>query len=416
MLCGSLKSNGLADPFKNNEDATFAEEQLPPPLQEHATASMDHPARKGRQSEKLAAVGLAHAALPAFYQQQHAAQMQQPSASQQVQFPPYFDMWPAHAAAISQALGANMGFGANGMGLGGMQNLHQNGGTAAAGTSAAAAAAFGANMSAYQTSGLPLPQTVPAGVNAKAAPVSDAITNPSLHPHTSPELRDGTGEPAAAPMPPVSASQKTTLASEAQPPLVLPASSVLPYASTAAGAAATTHPPMQYPTPPGSLPPLLHPSLAPPASQTTAAAPISGFPGSFPFPPNTSAADAFGPAMHSVADMTRLTQSQLGWYAQHLAPFSGTAHPAALNGFLPTPFALNTNPVCPKADNPAVASAAAGVPGVSAAAGEPAKKRKTSGAVQRKGSKAGGVNADAGGPVIARRAANRPPPQVQSHN
>ncbi|KAL3157100.1 hypothetical protein ABBQ38_001346 [Trebouxia sp. C0009 RCD-2024] len=412
MLCGSLKSNGLADPFKNNEDDTFPEEQLPPPLQEHATASVDHPPRKGRQSGKAPAAGFAHAVYPALYQQQHAAQMQQPSASQQLHLPSYIDMWPTHAAAISQAFGANMGFGANGS----ISSLYQNAGAAAGAN--AAAAAFAANMSAYQASGLPLPQTMPAALNAKAAPSADAVTNPSLPPHASPVPHC---EPATAPVPAVSASQHATPASEAQQPPVVPATSVLPQTSAAVGVTATMHPPMQYPTPPGSLPPLLHPSLAPPAVQataSTAAPPMSGFPGSFPFPPNTSAADAFNPAMHcsTAADMARLTQSQLGWYAQHLPPFGG-AHPPGLNGFLPTPFALNTDQARPKAeDTSAVASAAAGVPGLSTAAvgtaGEAGRKRKASGAAQRKGSRAGGAPGDAGGPVIARRAANRPPPQV----
>ena len=412
MLCGSLKSNGLADPFKNNEEDTFPEEQLPPPLQEHGSA-VDQPLRKGRQSERAPAPeGLVHAVHPAGYQPQDMPQVQQPASSQQLHFPSYFDMWPAHAAAMSQALGANMRFGANGIETGGMRHLNQDSDAAARASSAAAA--FGVNPSAYQAAGLLPSQAISNGYAATAGATTDAVTNSSLPSDSSPEL-DKPKAPATV-VPAVLASQEAPPASEAPQPPGLPASSVAPQASTAVAASGAMHRPVQSPTPPGSLPPLRHPSLphaAVPAS--TAATLSSSFPGSFLFLPNAPAADSFAPALHSstAADVTRLAQSQLGWYAQHLPPFTGPANPAGLNGYLPSPFVLDTHQVPLKAESPAavdadgLSSAAAGL------AVEAGRKRKSPGSSQKKGPRTGGASGDTGGPVIARRAANRPPPQVK---
>ena len=413
MLCGSLKSNGLADPFKNNEDDTFPEEQLPPPLQEHSSA-VYQPPRKGRQSEMAPAPdGLAHAVDPAGYQPQHMPQVQQPASSQQPHFPSYFDMWPAHAAAMSQALGANMRFGANGMAIDGMRRLHQNS-DAVAGADPAVAD-FGVNVPTCQAAGLLPSQPVSNGCVATSGPISDAVTDPSLPPDSSPELHGNKPKPVATVVLAVSASQEASPASKAQPSPTLP---LAPQASTAVAATGTMHRPMQYPTPPGSLPPLLHPSLplaAAPAPASTAATLSSSFPGSFLFPPNAPAADSFVPALHSstAADVTRLAQSQLGWYGQHLPSFTGAANSAGLSGYLPAPFVSNTQHVPLKTEGPAnveangLSSAAAG------SAVEAGRKRKSPGSCQKKGPKAGGVNGDTWGPVIARRAANRPPPQVK---
>ena len=406
MLCGSLKSNGLADPFKNNEDDTFPEEQLPPLLQEHGSA-MDQSLRKGRQSERAPAPeGLAHAVHPTGYQPQHMPQVQQPTSSQQLHFPSYFDMWPAHAAAMSQALGANIRFGVNGIETGGMRHLQNS--------DAPAAAASGVNPSAYQAAGLLSSQPMSNGCAATAGATTDAVTNPSLPSDSSPELDKP--EATATGVSAVSASQEAPAASEAPQPPGLPASSVAPQASTAAAASGTMHRPVQYPTPPGSLAPLLHPSLSHAAAPATTAATLSSsFPGSFLFPPHAPAADSLAPALHSstAADVTRLAQSQLGWYAQQLPPFTGPAHPAGLNGYLPTPFVLNTHQVPLKAESPAAVDANGLSSAAAGSAVEAGRKRKSPGSSQRKGPKTGGVNGDAGGPVIARRAANRPLPQVK---
>ena len=379
MLCGSLKSNGLADPFKNNEDDTFPEEQLPPPLQEHGAVSMDQPPRKVRQSER-APEGLAHAVHPAGYQQM--PQMQQPASSQQLHLPSYFDMWPAHAAAMSQALGANMGFSNSGMGIGGIRHLHQNG-NGAAGMNHTAAAS-GVDVPAYQTAGVPPLQAVSNGLAAAAGATSDAVTDPSFPSDSSPDIQGRKPEASATVVPAVSASQEGCPAAEAQLPSGASASSVAPQASAAVAATGTMHRPKQYPTPPGSLPPMLHPSLPLAATQapaSTAAALSSSFPGSFPFSPNALAANSFAPALHSstAADVTRLTQSQLGWYAQHLPMFAGNTNPAGLNGYLPAPFVLNTNQVPLKAESPAAAGAAALSSVAAGLEGEAGRKRKSPG-------------------------------------
>lgn len=395
MLCGSLKSNGLADPFKNNEDDTFPEEQLPPYLQEHSSA-VDQPPRKGRQNEMAPAPeGLARAVHSAGYQSLHMPQVQQPASSQQLHFPSYLDMWPAHAAAMSQALGANARFNANGTGIVGMRHLHQNSNAGCA----PAAAAFGVDLPDYHAAGLLQSQPVSNGFAATAAAASDAVTNPSLPPDSSSGLQGSMSEAAATAVPTV--SQEASPASQAQQPPALQASLVAPQASTTVADTGTMHRPMQYPTPPGSLPLLLHPSLplgAAPASASTAATLSSSFPGSFLFPSSAPAADAFAPA-----DMTRLAQSQLGWYAQHLPPSS-------LNGYLPAPFVLNTHQVPFKTQSPAAVDANGLSPAAAGSADEAGRKRKSPGSSQKKGLKTGGVT---GGPVIAKRAANRPPPQVK---
>lgn len=413
MLCGSLKSNGLADPFKNNEDDTFPEEQLPPPLQEHDAPSADHPTRKGRQSEKPANGDLNHAAHPARYQ--HAAQMQQQAMLQQAPFPSYFDMWPAHAAAMSQA------FGASGMGVAGMGNAEQNG------AAAAAAAAFqtSMNMSAHQLAGLPLPQ---AGMHpATAAAKLAAVSSPSLQADTC----RGAGLLSLGPAPSAVAtaaaaappSQEAGPSSEAeQPPLTaLTASMMVPQSSTAVGTTGIMHRPLLYPNVPGGTPSLFHTGLAPAATQAAASSAAlisSGFPSSFPFPLNMPTLDANGNGTYpsAAADASRL--SQLGLYGQHLPAFAHAAHTAGMGNFLPTPFAVNSHQGPVKSESTAAASAAAdqgGLPSAAAGiAGEAGRKRKSPGSSQKRGARAGGAGGDAGGAVIARRAANRPPPQVKA--
>ncbi|KAL0032345.1 hypothetical protein WJX79_006173 [Trebouxia sp. C0005] len=101
-----------------------------------------------------------------------------------------------------------------------------------------------------------------------------------------------------------------------------------------------------------------------------------------------------------------------------MAPFAKTANispygPAGLSTFLPTPFAA-TGLQTPKVEGVTVEPAApsqtqpAGPP--PAAAVETGRKRKTPGSSHKKAGKV--AAAEAHGPVIARRAANRPPPQV----
>ena len=135
--------------------------------------------RKGRQNEMPINEGPLHAGHPAHYHQQYQPHMQQHAASQHLHFPSYFDMWPAHAAAVSQAFGANLGLGANGMGVRGMRHHDQNGSAAAtshAGDAAASAFQSSINMSAYQMAGLPVLQPLSGMQSATAAAKPDAIS------------------------------------------------------------------------------------------------------------------------------------------------------------------------------------------------------------------------------------------------
>ncbi len=189
----------------------------------------------------------------------------------------------------------------------------------------------------------------------------------------------------------------------------------------AGGATGVMHRPIQYPTPASGVPSLFHTSLPPavmpqsdPAVPATTQAP--GFmpefpPTSFPFLPNTSAADVFPPNLYysAAADAARL-------YAHHMAPFAAATAslygPAGLSTFLPTPFAAN-GLQAPKAEGMTSEPAAVDhtdVPAAAGAAAEVGRKRKTPGSWQKKAGR--GPGGDVGGSVIARRAANRPPPQV----
>ena len=421
MLCGSLKSNGLADPFKNNEDDSFPEEQLPPPLQEHGPAAGDQLPKKGRQNEKPINEGPLHAGHPAHYHQQYQPHMQQHAASQHLHFPSYFDMWPAHAAAVSQAFGANLGLGANGMGVRGMRHHDQNGSAAAtshAGDAAASAFQSSINMSAYQMAGLPVLQPLSGMQSATAAAKPDAISVSAPRADSPPNASSSDAKPAAAA---VAAAPSTEAAEGSAQPQQLPTGTaapftVLPQQSAAVGTTGIVHRPLQYPTPAGMVPSLFLPNMPANATQTTgntAALPNGSCPGSFPFPPGMPPGDALPTSMcySTAGDASRLAQSQLGLYAQHLPAFASAGNTAGIGGFFPASFAPNSNQA--PSGGTAAASAAVDQSGVSsAAAGETGRKRKSPGSSQKKGPRGGVVHGDAGGPVIARRAANRPPPQV----
>ena len=247
----------------------------------------------------------------------------------------------------------------------------------------------------------PVDVGVGAGVNQAAAPSSDA-------------------EAAAAAADPMGIDE-VGRAQHAGPGLFM----VPPYPSTAVGTTGIMHRPIHYPTPTSGVPSLFHTSLPPAGIPQPDAAlpqglgampglPSSSFPASFGLPPNSSAADMFPPNLYygAAADAARL-------YAHHMAPFAKTANispygPAGLSTFLPTPFAA-TGLQAPKVEGVTVEAAAlsqADSAGPTAAAAvETGRKRKTPGSSQKKAGK--GAAAEAHGPVIARRAANRPPPQVR---
>ena len=430
MLCGSLKSNGLADPFKNNEDDSFPEEQLPPPLQEHDPAAADQLPRKGRQSEKPTDEGPLHAGHAAYYHQQHPAQMQQHAASQHLHFPSCLGMWPAHAAAVSQAFGANLGLVANGMGSRGMRHPHQNGSdadTSHAGDAAASAFQSSMNTSAYQMAGLPMLQPLSGMQTATAAAKPDAVLASAPQADNLPKPAGSDANLAATAVAAAPSTEEAQGSTQAQQ---LPAETAAPFMmppqqSTAVGTSGIVDRPLQCPTPAGMVPSLFLPNLPPNATQTTggtAALPNGSCPSSFPFPPSVPAGDAL-PAnvcYSTAGDGSRLAQSQLGLYAQHLPAFAATGNPAGVSRFFPAPFAPSGNQAPVKSGATAAASAAVDQSGVSLAAGgaaaaETGRKRKSPGSSQKKGPKGGGVHGDAVGPVIARRAANRPPPQVCLH-
>ncbi|KAL0049880.1 hypothetical protein WJX82_011620 [Trebouxia sp. C0006] len=382
MLCGSLNRNGLADPFKNNEDDTFPEEQLPPPLQEHEPpAASDYPPRKAHHAN-AAPVHSQHlmhhfplAQLP------HQALQLQHTGSFPVQFPSFFDMYPAHAQAASQAFAAH---------------------SAAPHTMHGPAASVNGNGDAGPSAnhGM-LPNHQMAEINQTSAPSSDA---------------EAAAAAAAAPM----GRDEVGRAQQAGPSLFM----VPPYPSTAVGTTGIMHRPIHYPTPTSGVPSLFHTSLPPAGIPQPDAAlpqglgampglPSSSFPTSFGFPPNSSAADMFPPNLYygAAADAARL-------YAHHMAPFAKTANispygPAGLSTFLPTPFAA-TGLQTPKVEGvtvePAASSQTDPAGPAAGAAVETGRKRKTPGSSQKKAGK--GAAAEVHGPVIARRAANRPLPQV----
>ena len=416
MLCGSLNRNGLADPFKNNEDDTFPEEQLPPPLQEHEPpAASDYPPRKAHHAN-AAPVHSQHlmhhfplAQLP------HQALQLQHTGSFSVQFPSFFDMYPAHAQAASQAFAAHSAA------------PHTMHGPAASvnGNGDAGPSANHGMLPNHQMAGLPLHMPLSgmngagdlaqAGVSPAALGAVDVGVGAEIN-QTSAPSSDAEAAAAAAPM----GMGEVGRAQQAGPSLFM----VPPYPSTAVGTTGIMHRPIHYPTPTSGVPSLFHTSLPPAGIPQPDAAlpqglgampglPSSSFPTSFGFPPNSSAADMFPPNLYygAAADAARL-------YAHHMAPFAKTANispygPAGLSTFLPTPFAatglqtpkvegVTVEPAAPSQTDPAGPAAGAAV--------ETGRKRKTPGSSQKKAGK--GAAAEVHGPVIARRAANRPPPQV----
>lgn len=422
MLCGSLNRNGLADPFKNNEDDTFPEEQLPPPLKEHEppTAS-DHPPRKPRHADAAAAAPVNSQHLMHHFplaQLQHQALQLQHTGSLPVQFPSFFDMYPAHAQAASQAFAVH----------GAAPDTMPGPVASVNGNDDAGPSAFHGMLPNHQMAGLPLPR--PLSGMSGATDSAQAGVSPAAPTAAGPvdmELAAGLNQTAppsshaeaaaAAPM----GMDEMCRAQQAGPSSFM----APPYTSSAVGTTGIMHRPVHYPTPTSGVPSLFHTSLPPAGIPQPDAAlpqglgalpglPSSSFPTSFSFPPNSSAADMFPPNLYygAAADAARL-------YAHHMAPFAKTANispygPAGLSTFLPTPFAatglqtpkvegVTVVPAAPSQTDPAGPAAGAAV--------ETGRKRKTPGSSQKKAGK--GAAAEAHGPVIARRAANRPPPQVR---
>lgn len=440
MLCGSLKSNGLADPFKNNEEDTFPEEQLPPPLQEHdMLPSSDHSLKKARQHADASAAAaaasgqhVAHAynAQPAQLQQQGL--QSQHNGMLQMQFPSFFDLYPAHAHAASQAFAAHS---TAPCAVPGGVHPHQNGGGASVnGYADAGSAAFRGMPDQQMTDAQMLrPLTDmsgaadPAGVSpapaASAAVPMDTTADHGVSQAAEPSSTAQTA--AAAPQPEMSMSSAQQAGSSA---FVVP-----PYMSSTVGTTGIMHRPVQYPHFTSGVPSLFHtslpPAVAPQPDPTAAAAgptqafgtmtglPSISFPGSFGFPPASCAADMFPPNLYygAAAEAARL-------HAHNMAPFAKAASaslygPASLSTFLPTPLAASTLQT-PQPEATTAVPAGGGPSQVAGAAAESAgqagRKRKTPGSSQKKMGKA--AAGEPGGPVIARRAANRPPPHVRSLN
>ena len=438
MLCGSLKSNGLADPFKNSEDDSFPEEQRPPPLQEHdttATIAADLLPRKFRQHAAAASgpVGNLRAGQPHQHpgqQQQHALH-QQFHASLPMQFPAFFDLYPAHAQAAAQASATNAKAGAmhsavDGRGLG--LSLQHDGDLAAVNDTRNVDAERALNVDGmldYHLADTIPPKLAPGSCGERDSAAQPAVsvaapTGPAEGSEAA--VGDNLPEPVAAAAPAhAAAAQESAAVASAQQLLSAGGSNpymLMPHMSAALGTTGIMHRPVQYPS--GVLPSLFHTSPPPAgmphlaAAAAAAAQPMaamSGLPGSFPFPPNSSAADAYPPNLYYsvAADAARL-------YAQQMAPFARAANaslcgPAGLSSLLPTSFAPSLLKTA-KPEGLDTAPAAADHNHVSAsAAGEAGRKRKSPGSSQKKGPK-GARYGDAAGPVISRRAANRPPPQV----
>ena len=419
MLCGSLNRNGLADPFKNNEDDTFPEEQLPPPLQEHElpTAS-DPPSRKARHAADAAPVHSQHLMhhLP-LAQLQHQALQLQHTGALPMQFPSFFDMYPAHAQAASQAFAA-CGAAPHAM-HGPVASMNGNGD--------AGPSAIHSMLPNHQMAGLPLPRPLSSMSGARDS--AQAGVSPAAPSALGPADMEVAGvNQAAAPSSDAEAAAAAPVgmdevggAQQAGPTSFM----VPPYSSLPVGTTGIMHRPIHYPTPTSGVPSLFHTSLPPAGIPQPDIAlpqglcavpglPSSSFPTSFGFPPNSSAADMFPPNLYygAAADAARL-------YAHHMAPFAKTANispygPAGLATFLPTPFAA-TGLQTPKVEGVTVEPGAPSQtdptgPAVGAT-GESGRKRKTPGSSQKKAGKQ--AAAEAHGPVIARRAANRPPPQVR---
>ncbi|KAL0034314.1 hypothetical protein WJX77_008756 [Trebouxia sp. C0004] len=421
MLCGSLNRNGLADPFKNNEDDTFPEEQLPPPLQEHEPPiASDRPSRRARHADAAdAAPGHSQHLMHHFpvAQLQHQALRLQHTGSRPVQFPSFFDIYPAHAQAASQA------FAAHGAAPHTMQqsvaNVNGNGDAGPSGIHGI--------LPNHQMADLPVPRPLSGMSGARdsaLAGVSPAVPT-ALGPvdmggdaGVSQTAAPSTAAEAAAAAP-VGMDELCRVQQAGSSTFTAP-----PYTSSGVGTTGIMHRPVHYPTPTSGVPSLFHTSLPPAGipqpdgalSQGLGAVPglpSSSFPTSCSFPPNSSAADMFPPNLYygAAADAARL-------YAHHMAPFAETSNispygPAGLSTFLPIPLAA-TGLQPPKVEGmtvvppaPSQTHPAGSPPG---AAVETGRKRKTPGSSQKKAGK--GAAAEVHGPVIARRAANRPPPQV----
>ena len=353
MLCGGIKSNGLADPFKNNEDDSFPDEQLPPPLQEHDPP--EQPSRRGRQaSHTLAAV------------------------PQQAPFNPYLhlqlplsaQLYPGHPLANGHATPAMP------HDILAQHAYHDTG--KLNGLSRAAA------MSEEGLPDLPLSRPLSRTGASDTAPKPE----PSITVQSSAE--DDAIDPAAP-----SSSQQAEAMQHPTAPASMPFV-MHPTASAPMGSTGIMHPHMPYPNPSG-IPSLFHPAAAQDAAALQALS--AGFPGAN-FPQGMP--EGF-PGLYygAAAGAARL-------YAQHMAgPFSaapGSSQgqsnpalygPAGFNPFLQLPFAGFGHPQVTAVT--AGSDQAAG----SAHPAESAKKKKTPSSQKRAGAAKG--QEDGQGQVLCKR-------------
>ena len=355
MLCGGLKSNGLADPFKNNEDDTFPEEQLPPPLQEHDPS--DQVPRRPRP-----AVAPSHPQLA-------------PAFNPYMQLPyPLGQMYPVPAMVptSSQHAGSNT------------NNAFEPSIVATAGapdvpmprplsrTGAAEGIPKTEDPSALQSPGGASALATEAGT----ATVSCIDADPSIAASTSGQP----GQQAGPLQYPVSAAQQASGSGMglSGPPFMMPTSLSAPVGTTG-----IMHRPLPYPTP-ASLPSLFHPAAQPDATTMQAFTGMHGgnFPiGSQPMP------EGFPGLYYGAARL----------YAQHMSgPFArapgadtGMYGSAVFNPFLHMPFGATGFPG-PQANALAAGSSQA-VGSESAQAAESAKKRKSGASGKRQSASKSGI-------------------------
>lgn len=347
MLCGGLKSNGLADPFRNNEDDTFPEEQLPPPLQEHDPS--DQPPRRPRNIPPAAQPQLALPFNP-YMHLQH----------------PLGHFYPGHALSNGHATYA------------GMPSSSQHAGSNTTTANAAAGEA------AEGLPGLPLPRPLS---RTGAGEVKAELASEAQLPSGADAAQRNAGTDAAASAGTAVEAQSIQQAGPMQypgfgpqqgwaggpqaPPFMVP-----PGLSAPVGTTGIMHRPLPYPAP-SSLPSLFHPTGQPDAAALQALSGMHG--GNFPL---SSQAMPEG--------FPRLYYGAARLYAQHMAGPHGRAPGAdaamygstGFNPFMHMPFGANNFPG-PQANIPAANSGHAAESG-SAQAAESVKKRKTSGATQKR--------------------------------
>lgn len=356
MLCGGLKSNGLADPFKNNEDDTFPEEQLPIPLQEHNPS--DHPSRRPR----TAAAALQPYMAPPF------------NPYMQLQYPmPH--LYPGHALSNSHAMPAVHAM---------MPGSFQHSSSGVTNSNAAAAMAMGAPQ--ILPMARPLART---GASDSASAKTDLPSE--AQPSSATEATDAAGsvclesDVVAASV--ASAGQDAQQTESMQPAVSLPQQAwggppfgppvmMPPNLSAPVGTTGIMHRPLPYP-PPSSLPSLFQPTGQPEAAALQALSGMQG--GNFPLTPQAMS-EGFPQLYFGAARL----------YAQHMSgPFgkapgadASMCGPAGFNPFLHMPFGANG--VLGSQASPAAAGSDHAAGSGSAQAAESSRKRKAPAASQKR--------------------------------